>query len=57
MTNIHASSGIRTHDPSNQAANALERAATGIDSGTTHKQYPDLSKTFIYKILDGSEVW
>jgi hypothetical protein len=31
-TNIHASSGIRTHDPSNQAAKiyALDRAATGI---------------------------
>jgi hypothetical protein len=30
-TNIHASSGIRTHDPSNQTAKtyALDRAATG----------------------------
>jgi hypothetical protein len=30
-TNIHASSGIRTHDPSNQAAKtyALDRTATG----------------------------
>jgi hypothetical protein len=32
-TNINASNGIRTHDPSNQAANtyALDLAATGID--------------------------
>jgi hypothetical protein len=31
-TNIHASSGIRTHDPINQAAKtyALDRAVTGI---------------------------
>jgi hypothetical protein len=31
-TNIHVPSGIRTHDPSNQAAKtyALDRAATGI---------------------------
>lgn len=31
-TNIHASGGIRTHDPSIQAVttHALERAATGI---------------------------
>jgi hypothetical protein len=36
-TNIHASSGIRTHDPSNQAAKtyALDRAATGTGSTRT----------------------